>query len=137
MSLSHKGLSRLIEEKDFNLKFGDSDRVIKCSKSQITFISPRIANLIKNDATMNEFTLRTQKSSSCFDIVGNMMNGLPIDVNEDEIFPFRGIIYELQNDELINEAQSDINCDNVFEIVSIKHENGFYYEREVEFIAQF
>lgn len=135
LCLTHEGLSRLGASPDFELKTDVLENTIKCSKSQISFISPIISNLLLNDPTINEFTLKTPNSSRCSDILRSLLNGSSVTITENLKYTFLSISIELGNEELLPDIHDDLTLDNVFENIQIKYLKSVNIKKEIEFIA--
>lgn len=135
ITLSHQGLSRLGREKDFELKTNNKEDVIKCSRSQIAFFSPIIANLLLYDPTMSEFSLETEDSSTCSEIMRSLLNGDPAIVKDEQLITFYTICAELGNDELLTFPGEYLTLENAIEIADIKYKRSESFDKEAEFIA--
>lgn len=135
LCLTHEGLSRLGFYQDFVLRTDNANSPIKCSKSQISFISPVVSKLLLNDPTINEFSLKAANSSKCTEIIQSLLNGNSIIVPYDLICTFSTIVLELGNEELFSAIEEDLTLENALEIICTKHMKSFSVEREIEFIA--
>lgn len=135
ISLTHEGLSRLGFNKDFELKTDDPEDTIKCSKSQISFISPVISKLLHSDPTINEFTLNTPGSSKCSEKIRSLLNGSTIAISKEMMKIFYSISFEFGNENIISCVEEDLTCENIFEILQIKLKFSLNIEREIDFIA--
>lgn len=133
--LSHKGLSRLAYDSDFELVI-DSES-IKCSKPQISFISPVVTKMLRCDRTVREFRLKTAGSSSCAGIMRDLLCGSIATVSEDKKETFISIIRELRNEELASMTlkAEEFSLRNAINIVKIKHGMSIDFEDEIEFIS--
>lgn len=135
VNLTHKGLSRLGIDLDFELKTDNMKSAIKCSKSQISFISPIISKLLQSDPTINEFRFKTKNSSKCSEIIQTMLNGSSISITEDVSEIFYSIALELGNQEILTLVEEKITKENVTEMARIKYNLSLDIEKETEFIA--
>lgn len=135
VSLTHQGLSRLGVDPYFELKTDSEQSTIKCSRGQISFISPVISKLLINDPTVSEFKLMTNNSSKLCEILRSLLNGKPVTIKEDQISTFLSISLELGNEELLSFVDNKLTLNNVTEIVKIKYNVSLNIEREIEFIA--
>lgn len=137
VGLTHEGLSRLEFDKDFELKTNDGSIqvTIKCSRSQIAFLSPAVSKLLANDPTIKEFTLNTENSSKCSLILQSLLNGSKATVSDDLMKIFLEISIELGNNELLAVISDNLTPENVIEIVQIKNAKEFNIDKEIEFIA--
>lgn len=133
--LTHRGLSLLGFSQDFELKTDIPEDVIKCNRSQISFISPLVSKLLMSDSSISEFTLKTANSSKCSSILRSLLNGNSTTVKKDLIDTFRNISAELGNEELMDCVEDDITLQNVINITKIKHMKCLDIEKEIEFIA--
>lgn len=135
VSLTHDGLSRLGFDQDFQLKTDNAKDTIRCSKSQISFISPNISKLILNDPTTSEFTLTTKNSSKCSEILRSLLNGSTIKVKNDIISIFYSIMLELGNEEVLPNIEEELTIDNAIEIIQTKNIRLMDVWKEIRFIA--
>lgn len=135
VGLTHGGLSRLGYNKDFKLDMGDTEEVILCSKSQISFLSPTISKLLITDPTINEFALMTPNSSQCSDILRSLLSGSSVYINQNMKETFYSIMLELGNEEVLQNIEEELTLENVLEIVQIKYLKSMNIEREISFIA--
>lgn len=133
MNLSHKGVSRLNDTRDFSLIIGD--RTIECSRSQIRFLSPKIAHILNSDPTFDKFKISVPECSCLIDVLENILAGLPIEVPRSKIDVFDRIISELGNDELLSVQYIEVNSSNVFDVIREKSQHFFDISRDVRFIA--
>lgn len=134
VSLSHAGISRIVGRNDFEIRTNDG--TISCSKGQASFLSPKIANLLYNDPTINFIQLATPNSSACLKILQNIITGNPIFVESGKINIFRSISQELKNEELFKATcDLELNKDNALDIITQKSNIGFDISTEVNFIA--
>lgn len=133
MSLSHKGISRLDNEKDFRLLL--ENKAIICSKSQISFLSPKVAHLLRVDPTFDEFQINIPESSECANIINGIILGMPINVPSTKIEVFDQIFFELGNDELISIKHIAINSNNAFDIISKKDAHKFDISEDIKYMA--
>lgn len=113
----------------------NKDDIIKCSRSQISFISPVISKILKSDPTVNRFRFKTPGSSNCSGFLRSLMKGEPITVKYDMVKTFRLISLEMENEEVFSFVEENLTTDNVFDIVKYKHKKSFNIENEIKFIA--
>lgn len=104
-------LSLWIKKKDYeqDLELKTDGKPIWCSKSQIKFISPRIATLIKTDPTISCFKFKTKNSSLFSGILHDMFNELLIEVPEELPMTFNQIVNEKLH---INEIIENLTIEN-------------------------
>lgn len=133
MNLSHKGVSRLDDTRDFSLIIGD--RTVECSRSQIRFLSPKIAHILNSDPTFDKFKISVPECLCLIDVLENILAGLPIEVPRSKIDVFDRIISELGNDELLSVQYIEVNSSNVFDVIREKSQHFFDISKDVRFIA--
>jgi hypothetical protein len=99
IALSSKGLQMAdrISRKDFRFVSG-SDAIV-CDQFQAAFISPRVANLLLSDPSIDEFVLRDTDSGS-LNILRDMISGVSVIVSERNVGHFFELIENLENAEL-------------------------------------
>lgn len=135
VSLTHAGLSRIADD-DFVLR---TDReLIRCSRSQIKFLSPRVSRMLILDPTISYFKLGTSNSSTCSDILREIIKGNPVEVTEDKLMTFCSIASELDNDELIDKIKISgcLTIDNVIESICVKLSLSVKHDEEIAFISK-
>lgn len=135
VSLTHEGLSRLGIDQDFELVTDGEESTVKCSRSQISFISPVISKLFMIDPTIKEFKLTTEHSYECAEIIRSLLNGNSPTITRDLTETFYLIMLELGNEEILPNIEEDLSTINVIEILHAKHLKSMNIEREIEFIA--
>jgi hypothetical protein len=96
IALSTKGLqyANRISRNDFRFVSG-SDELI-CDRFQAAFESPRIARLLMNDPTLDEFSLNFSDSRS-FSLLRDLMVGSLIVIDEANIEIFEILIEDVEN----------------------------------------
>jgi hypothetical protein len=99
IALSTKGLKLAdrVSRKDFRFLCGAETFV--CDRFQAAFVSPRIANSMLSDPSLDEFSL-THSDSRSFKILSSLMSGDFAIVEESNAEVFRGLIEDLGNCEL-------------------------------------
>lgn len=133
--LTTMGLSRLGYPSGFLLKTDSAHDPIRCSRGQISFISPLISRLLQSDTTINEFELRTKNSSICGGILRSLMNGSSVVLTGDMSRTLYFISLELGNEELLSFVEEEITIDNVIYHFRIQEQMLVNSESELEFIA--
>lgn len=133
--LTHEGLSRLGINQDFDLKTDSKYDTIKCSRSQISFISPVVSKLFLIDPTIKEFTLKTKDSSKCCEIIESLLNGSEVKIPHALQITFQSISIELGNEELLTCVQDHLTNENVIDYLLIRSNMSFNTESEIEYIA--
>jgi hypothetical protein len=139
IALSTKGLQSAdgITRNDF--RFISGSDIFLCDRFQAAFISPRIANLLTNDSTIDEFSLNYSDSRS-FSIIYELMIGSSIVVDEKNLNIFENLIEDLGNCELseivLNFVESDdsLNVWNCISRLNRKLRHSVVFDREYEFI---
>lgn len=137
--LTHEGISRLSFDKAFELKTDsllDKD-TIRCSRGQISFLSPTIAKMLINDPTINEYTFNSAKSFECVEILRFLLNGSSVTIPKSLVSTFHLISLELGNEELLSFVEESLTCENVLDITKIKHKISLNIEKEIEYIASY
>lgn len=99
------------------------------------FISPLISKLMLVDPTIDEFVLKTPKSSECAKYLRLLLNGSNVSVADNMVVTFHGIACELRSEELLSHFINELNLGNALEIVQIKHQKNLNIDKEVDFIA--
>jgi hypothetical protein len=99
IALSTKGLKTAngMSRKEFRFLSG-SDTFV-CDRFQAMFVSPRIANLVENDCTIDEFVLGHPDSKS-FEILEHLICGEVILADDNSIKIMLDLIEDLENVEL-------------------------------------
>lgn len=133
MSLTHEGLSRLGSIKDFELI--TDCLTIRCSRSQIAFVSPTIHKMLLADSTINEFKLKAPQSSRCAELLRSLLDGSSILVPHELAKTFYSIMLDLGNEEVIPKIDDNLTVENVFDTLQIKGSRSLSIEREIKFIA--
>lgn len=133
--LTHEGIRRIGYFQDFILRTDNSCDQIKCSKSQISFISPVIHNLLLSDITLSEFKLKTHLSSKCSELIRSLLNGSTVLVPPELVKTFDSIMFELGNEEVFRNINEELTIENVIEVLQTKNIKSLNIDREIEFIA--
>jgi hypothetical protein len=140
IALSSKGLKFIngINRKDFQFVSGSDSFV--CNRFQAAFISPRIANLLSNDSTIDAFSL-THTDSHTFSFLCSLVRGDSIFIDDENIKSFEELLEDLENVELNEivfkfvDEWKPLNISNCISRCSRKMRLGIEMNREIEFIS--
>jgi hypothetical protein len=140
IALSSKGLKFVdgINRKDFRFVSGSDSFV--CDRLQAAFISPRIANFLSTDSTIDTFSL-THSDSRSLSFLCELLRGNLILVDDETIVFVENLLEDLGNfelNELIFEFVDEwkpLNVSNCNSRLNEKMRLGLKVTRECEFIA--
>jgi hypothetical protein len=140
IALSTKGLeiANRVGRKDFRFLSG-SDTFV-CDRFQAMFVSPRIAKLIENDCTIDEFILDHANSES-FEILEHLICGETILANNNSSKVMLDLIEDLENVELSElvlnfiETETELTVSNCNSRLKRRMRLNVPIDRESEFIS--
>jgi hypothetical protein len=114
--------------------------VIVCDRFQAAFVSPRVANSLQFDPTLDEFSLNCADSRS-FKLICELIVGESINIDENNIEIWKLLIEDLGNCELSElilnfvEQTESLSLSNCISRLKQKVRLNVEIDREIEFIA--
>jgi hypothetical protein len=140
--LSAGGLERAATTSDSDFAFIGNGCQLGCTQFQAAFISPRVHLLVQEDVTIQSLFLEFQtynvSEKRIFELLGRLVNGLPIDLRGSEVDAVREMAGFLGNIELLNQFSSDatlISKSNVCSRLRNKSAAGRSVDSEIEFAS--
>jgi hypothetical protein len=140
ITLSTKGLELANGVSRHDFRFVSGSESFVCDRFQAVFVSPRIANMILNDPTLEEFILEHADSRS-FPLIQQLICGSGIVIDDRNIEIVKDLIEDLDNLELSEsiltfiEEQEEQNILNCIPRLKWKLLLGVGISRECDFIA--
>jgi hypothetical protein len=141
--LSARGLERAASLEQSNFAIVVGSETFHCSKFQAAFISPKIAQLLQIDPTIEQFIIDDIEieSQNHRSLIEELLRIGNINVEKSQTAFVLQLCCQLKNDELSEEfskrflANKDIELTNCIERYRIKREMNIDYSCELEFIA--
>jgi hypothetical protein len=140
ITLSTKGLELADRMSRHDFRFVSGSETFACDRFQAIFVSPRIAKLILNDPTIEEFTLEHADSRS-FQFVQHLICGLGIVLGDDNVGILKDLIEDLGNVELSEsvltfvDEQEEQTISNCISRLKRRIRLGVGASQECDFIA--
>jgi hypothetical protein len=140
IALSTKGLkcADRISRKDF--RFVSGSDVFVCDRFQAALISPQIANLLTNDPTFDEFSLKCSEPRS-LELIYELIIDSSMIVDKKNIEMFESLIEDLGNCELSEmiikfvESCESLNISNCISRLNKRLKHCIVIDEECDFIA--
>ena len=140
--LSARGLSQVAFGSlplDFSFLVGDHE--YRCSSILASFISPKVAALLKADSLVDSFrVVNVPDKEHEFENVMKLMNGVPI-VMTDFLVDYLAVVgTQLGNSELVElsgkQPKTPLSVENVCARLARKIEIGLPFEEEIDFLSE-